>query len=142
MSKLTLISKEVAIKEVVSFINKYSKTPTNEDKVDEDYGSILEAICSGNLVITDFKPKYTLLHPVVAENKENNITELSFRTRITPTTRADLADGLNLQKQGAKFSLRLIACIIAQPVAMLDRFDVDDYEVISELAAVFMRGGR
>jgi hypothetical protein len=63
---------------------------------------------------------------------------VEFKTRIKPTVKADLAGGINLQKDVAKYSLVVIAHIIGVTVRELDKFESEDYDVISQLATVFM----
>jgi hypothetical protein len=138
-----LINEELAVKSVHDFLCRFQKSPTNIDKVKEEYPDTVEYVKKGLLVFDESqKPTLTLQSPLKNDKGDITIKDVEFKTRIKPTAKADLADGLDLQKQSAKFSLRLIAYIISQPIALLDRFEMEDYDVVTEVAAVFMAGGR
>jgi len=142
MSKQTkaVISEEVAIQELKPFIHKWVKRPCKDDQLAEEYTDILEAIKNGNLVIDSVtkEPVYTLVEPI--KNDEGNISRstVEFKTRIKPTTKANLAEGLDLKKQVARYSLVIISHVIGCTVNELDRFDKEDYDVISSIAMLFM----
>lgn len=146
MSKQTskeVISEEVAVNEVLEFINRYSKKPIEIDTVKESHSAIVEAVQIGKLVFNENKvPTYTLQFPLISEGGGVHKDVIEFKTRIKPTTKADLAKGIDLAKDVANYSLRLIAFIIGCTVKELDLFEPEDYDVISEVAAVFMAGGR
>lgn len=142
MSKQTkaVISEEVALQELKLFIHKWVKRPCKDDQLAEEYTDILEAIKNGNLVIDSVtkEPIYTLVEPI--KNDEGNISKstVEFKTRIKPTTKANLAEGLDLKKQVARYSLVIISHVIGCTVNELDRFDKEDYDVISSIAMLFM----
>jgi len=139
MSKQHQISEEIAIQELKSFIHKWVKKPVSDDKLAENYPDVLEAIMTGNLIIDEEKvPTYTLINPIENDKGEVSRAVVNFKTRIKPTTKASLADGLDLQKQVATYSLVIIAHIIGVTKMELDKFERDDYDVISQLATVFM----
>ena len=138
-----VISEEIAVKEVHEFITKFAKKPESIEEIKDAYPNIVDYVCNGLLIFDDSKvPTLKLMHPIKNTDNEVSISEISFKTRVKPTVKADLADGLNLEKQAPKYALRLISFIISQPVAMLDNFSTEDYDVINELAAVFTVGGR
>jgi hypothetical protein len=133
------ISEENALAELKKFIHKWVKKPVSDDKLADEYSDILEAIMSGNLEInSEFVPTYTLVHPIKNDSGEVSRSVVNFKTRVKPTVKADLASGLDLQKQTAKYSLILIAHVIGVTTAELDKFEREDYDVIQELSAVFM----
>lgn len=143
MSKQTskeVISEEVALNELKSFIHKWVKRPCKDDQLADEYSDILEAIKSGNLVIDSVTkvPVYTLLDPIKNEDGNISKTTVEFKTRIKPTTKASLAEGLDLKKQVAKYSLIIISHVIGCTVNELDRFEKEDYDVISQIATLFM----
>jgi hypothetical protein len=146
MSKQTnkeVISEEVAVNEVLNFINFYSRKPIDFSIAKEKHELLVEAVMNGNLIFEDTKkPIYTLVNPIISESKEVLRSTVEFKTRIKPTTRADLAKGIDLQKDQANFSLKVISYIIGSTVKELDLFEPIDYDVISEISAVFMIGGR
>lgn len=143
MKTKTVISEELALKELSLFINKFVKNP-NSDELAEDYPNILEGITSGRLTFNPdtMVPVYKLEVPVKNDAQEDSVVEVNFRTRIVPSVKADLGDGLNIQKQQAKYALKLIAYIVQQPIKMLDNFSPSDYDVVQELSLVFIAGGR
>jgi hypothetical protein len=140
--KKQVISEEIAVNEVLDFINYYSKKPIQIDDVKEKHEAIVEAVVSGNLVFEDKKPIYTLVHPIKNDKGEVSRDKVEFKTRIKPTTKADLAKGIDLQKDVANYSLRIIAYIIGSTTKELDLFEPIDYDVISEISTLFMNGGR
>lgn len=146
MSKIkeNSISEEIAVNEVLDFVNYYSKKPIKIEDVKEQYLSTVEAVMSCNLIFEGEakNPKYTLVHKLMNDEGGVYKDSVEFKTRIKPTTKADLAKGLDLQRDLANYSLRCIAHIIGTTVKELDKFEAVDYDVISEVSAVFMAGGR
>lgn len=142
--KQNVISEDVALTELEAFFTKWQKKPISRDKIKDEYPETFDAICSGHLVIDDEKvPTYTLRTPVTNESGGIEKDVIVFKTRVKPTTKGDLADGLDLKKQTLKFALRMIAHVAGLPaVAWLDKFSSEDYELISELAGVFTSGGK
>ncbi len=139
MKNTNVISEEIALNELELFINRWVKKPEAKDKLKDAYSNIFDAIMAGRLVINDDKvPTYTLEHPIKNSDKEITLSQIDFKTRVKPVVQADLADGLDLSKQSAKFALRCIAYITGQPTAMLDNFEKEDYNLIREVAALFM----
>lgn len=133
------ISDEVALKEVIDFVQKWKRRPQKEDLIKEDYPDVIEAVKSGNLVFDENqRPIYTLRSPIKTSEGNVHLDKVEFRIRVKPTTQADLADGLKLQTQQAKYVLRVISYIIDQPLTMLDKFEGDDYDTIQQICTVFM----
>jgi hypothetical protein len=136
------ISREIAVEEVLNFINYYSKKPIQIDEVKDKHETIVDAVVSGHLIFEDNKPFYTLVHPIKNSNGDVTKDKVEFKTRIRPNTKADLAKGIDLQKDVANYSLRIIAHIIGTTTKELDLFEPIDYDVISEVSTLFMNGGR
>ena len=133
------ISKENALEELKSFIHKWVKRPVSDDKLEETYPDILEAIMAGNLVLDSEKvPVFNLYYPIKNDQGEVSRSSVNFKTRVKPSVKADLASGLDLQKQTAKFALILVAHVVGMTVAELDKLEREDYDTISALSAVFM----
>ena len=134
-----VISKEVALDELKKFVHKWVKKPVSDDKLEDTYPDILEAIMLGNLEINeDYVPTYKLVHPLLNSKDEVSKTHVNFKTRIKPTQKADLAKGIDLQKDVANYSLVIIAFIIGGTKAELDKYEPVDYDVISQVATLFM----
>lgn len=134
-----VISKEVAIEEIRNFLNKYNRRQDFSDsKIEEDYPDALEAVQLGLLVFDDKKvPLFTLETPIKDDDNEVVLKQVSFKTRIKPSTKANLAEGIDLRKQAVKYSLNVVAFIIDQPKPMLDKFEPFDYDVIQQVSSVF-----
>lgn len=136
--KKAVISKEVALNDLESFINRFVKKPVAKEELEDTYPDVLDAIMDGYLSFDDSKlPTLKLKDPIKLEDGSIHISEIKFRTRIKPTTLADLAKGLHPQKEVFTLQLRMTAYIIDQPVAMLDKFERYDYDVINQVATVF-----
>ena len=132
------ISKEVALVELESFINRFVKKPVEFTELEETYPDILIAIMDGLVNFNDAGvPVYKLKFPITAENGDVVISEINFKTRIRPTTLADLAKGLHPQKEVFTLQLRMTAYIIEQSVVVLDKFERYDYDVINQISSVF-----
>lgn len=133
------LSKEVAIKEVRSFLERFNRRKNfTDDKIEEDYPDLLEAVQLGLVVFDDKKmPTFTLESPVKNDEGEVVVKDVTFKTRIKPSTKADLAHGIDLRKDAAKYSLNVISYIVDQPRAMLDKFEPFDYDVIQQVSSVF-----
>lgn len=136
----TVISEDVAFEELKSFIHKWVKRPCKDEQLTDEYVDIFEAIKTGNLIIdSETKvPVYTLISPISNEQGGVSRSTVEFKTRIKPTAKASLAEGLDLKKQVARYSLVIIAHVIGCTVNELDRFDKEDYDVISSIAMLFM----
>ena len=138
--KTKALSHEAALEEMHKFLGIWKNDETyTDDRIEEDYPEVIKALESGRLVFESdkMKPKYVLSDPIKNDEGDTTLSELEFKTRIKPSTQADLADGLKLETQSLKYALRLIAFIIGQPMAMIDRFGKKDYKVVSQLASVF-----
>lgn len=138
MTKEKKISKEVALEDLGTFINKFVKKPVEHNELEETYPDILEGIMDGLVNFnSDGVPVYTLKFPIKAETGEVIYSEINFRTRIKPTTLADLAKGLHPQKEVFTLQLRMTSYIIDKSVIDLDKFERYDYDVINQIASVF-----
>lgn len=136
--KTAVISKEVALEELEKFVNRFVKKPLPLNELEESYPDVLDAIIEGYLSFDESGlPKLKLKFPIKNDKEEVSLSEITFRTRIKPTTLADLAKGLHPQKEVFTLQLKMTSYIIDQPMAMLDKFERYDYDVISQVAAVF-----
>lgn len=133
------ISKDVALVELENFVNKFVKKPVSFDELEDTYPDVLEAIMDGLLVFDENQnPTFKLKYPVKGEESGNVVLDsLTFKTRIKPTELANIAKGLNPQKEVFTLQLKMTSFIIDQPIAMLDKFERYDYDVISQVASVF-----
>lgn len=138
MSKKTVISKEVALKEIETLINRFVKKPVKFDEIEETYPDILDAIMDGYLSFDGTGiPVLKLKDPIKNEAGDVSLAELTFKTRIKPTTLAGIAKGIDLKTDQFSLQLRMVSHIIDQPVVMLDKFERYDYDVISQICTIF-----
>lgn len=138
--KKEVLSLEASLKELKKFLGIWKDDETfDDDKMQKDYPDILKALQVGLLIFEGDKmvPKYILAEAVTSESGAVVLSEVSFKTRVKPSTQADLADGLKLETQTLKYALRLMAFIIGQPVAMIDNLNRKDYSVIQQVSSVF-----
>jgi hypothetical protein len=133
------ISKDVALLDLEKFVNKFVKKPVPFNELEETYPDVLEAIMDGLLVFDENQnPTFTLKYPIKGEESGNVVLDkLTFKTRIKPTQLAEIAKGLNPQKEIFTLQLKMTSHIIDQPMSMLDKFERYDYDVISQVASVF-----
>src|SRR6478609_2478276 len=133
--KKTVISKEVALKELEQLINRFVKKPVPFEELEETYPDILDAIMDGFLYFDGTGvPVLKLKDPIKNDKGDISVSEINFKTRIKPTTLADIAKGLDLKKEPLMLQLKMVSYIIDQPVQMLDKFERYDYDVISQIA--------
>ena len=136
--KKTVISKEVALTELEQLINRFVKKPVPFEELEETYPDILDAIMDGFLYFDGTGvPVLKLKDPIKNDKGDVSVSEINFKTRIKPTTLADIAKGLDLKKEPLMLQLKMVSYIIDQPVQMLDKFERYDYDVISQIATVF-----
>lgn len=143
--KKNKISEDVALAELKGFLNKYKakeirRGQLKDDKIKEEYIDVLEAIQDGYMVFDEkHTPTYTLRHPLTTESgdKDLAVTEIKFKSRVKPTVKADLMDGLKVETQLGKFQIRYIGYIADLSRGEIDKLDPDDYDVIMQIASVF-----
>lgn len=136
--KKTVINKEVALNDLEQFVNRFVKKPVEKEELEGVYPDILDAIVDGYLSFdASGVPLLKLKEPIKNEAGDVSLSEINFRTRIKPTTLAELAKGLQPQKEVFTLTLRMTAYIVDQPLMMLDKFGRYDYDVISSVASVF-----
>lgn len=139
--KKELISEEVALNELEVFINEWSENPVAKDKLKESYPMMLEALMSGNLVFENNLPLYKMVAPVKNDKGEVSISDITFKTRISPVNQANLGKGLNIQLDQLNYVLNCVCYIIGQPKEIVDHFRAKDYNTISEISTLFMNAG-
>ena len=106
--------------------------------MEKDYPKTLDALVNGRLSIVNNAPVYNLITPINKET-EFEVKTLDFKTRILPNTMASLARGIDLKNDAVTYSLVCISHIIGlASVKELDKFIKKDYQLIQELATVFM----
>jgi len=135
--KNQVIPNEIAIQELFAFKKKHNKGITLEDV--ENSTAILDAIQDGRLSGLDGTPKYTLEEKILNDEGGVFLEEIVFdKTRIKPTQLAALANGIDMQKNSYGFSLKCMAFLIGQPVAILDKLSKEDFKFVQDFTQSFM----
>ena len=138
MKKENVISDEIALNDLEAFVNEWVEKPETKDKLAESYPMILEALLNGGLVLENNVPVYTMTHPIKNVKGEVSVSEITFKTRISPINQAALGKGLNIQLDQLEYALNCICYIVNQPKAIVDQFSKKDYNTVREIASVFM----
>lgn len=135
---MSLISKDIALDDLENFVNYYSKKPVERNTLSESYPDVLEAIMDGNLSFDENQVPKLKLHQSLKDEEGNIFLDsLTFKTRIKPSDKASLGKGISITTDILTYQLRLTAHIIGQPIAVLDRLSSYDYDVVSQVSAVF-----
>lgn len=134
-----VIAEEIAIEDFKNFYKNFIRKPIkDEEQFKDEFFAPIEAIKLGNLIFEDGKAVLTLEKPV--KNIEGGLVlgEVKFRTRVPVMTMKNLQQGLTQPKDQFELSIRLIAYLIDQPTAMLDKIENFDLEVITKLTTLFL----
>lgn len=138
MKNENVITEEVALNDLELFVNEWVEKPEPRENLKEFYPMMLEALMTGNLVLENNVPVYNLATPVKNVKGEVSVSEITFRTRISPSNQAGLGKGLNIQLDQLQYALNCISYIVNQPIAIIDNFGRRDYNTVREIASVFM----
>lgn len=133
---MNAINKELAIEELHSYLSNYLDV---QFEVEKDYPKLLNAVMQGRLSFNEEKkPVYILIEPI-NQGTEFETKELILKNRVLPSVGADLAKGIDLQKESFKYGLVVTAHICGfASYKELDKLSKKDYQLIQELAPVFM----
>lgn len=131
-----LLSQDLAIAEIENYLSNFLEV---EFDVEKDYPKTLNAVKSGNLTFNDYLiPVYKLIQPL-NKGTEFEVTTLNLKTRVLPSVGASLAKGIDLQKDQMTYGLIMMAHISGfATYKELDNLCKKDYQLIQELAPVFM----
>jgi len=133
-----IVAKEVALDDLEQFINRFVKRPEPREDLEAKYLDVLDAVQDGFLTFgKDSIPTLKLKFPVKNDQGEVSLSELSFKTRILPSELTSISKGLHPINDLFLLQNKMTGFVIGQPVAMLDRFERYDLDVINQLAAVF-----
>lgn len=134
----TVVSKEIAITEIETLINRFEKRPVKRDEIEETYPDILDAIMEGYLSFDGTGIPVLKLKEPIKGNTGNVVLEtINFKTRIKPTTLRDLARGIDLKKDPLGLNLKMTAYITDQPEIMVDNYSNFDYGVVTQICTIF-----
>lgn len=137
------VDEKVAIETFTKFLKKFKAKELRRGEISEvdikdDYIDAIESIQDGFLIFDDKDhPSLTLRKPLTTGDDETAVKEVTFRTRIRPSDKANIMSGLEVQKDVGKFSLRYAAYITQLSIKELDLLDRDDYDTIQQVCSVF-----
>jgi len=133
------VAQEVAVTEVKEFIEYHLDEEISEEQVEKDYWDVVKYVMRADLDLSDKDaPVLKLRKPIKSESGEIVVETVKFRTRITKSQLANLAKGMDLQKDGLTFANRMTAFFIQQDsVPMLDLYGKFDMKVIDQLVGLF-----
>lgn len=147
MSKIEkkVVTREVALKEVVSFVKKYNpkdfkRGKLDAAKVEEEYLDTIEAVEDGLLVFNDKSvPTYTLEEELFPDAKDEalKIKVVNFRSRIKEADKALVMDGLDIKNQTGTFTLKTMSYISQLSMTEVKSLGKEDYNVINQICSVF-----
>ena len=133
------VSKEVAVQEVMDFVEYHLDVVKKDYEIESDYPQIVKAIEDGRLSFNEKKiPTLVLKEPILNTEGQVSLDTITFRTRIKPTQLAEVMKGVDLQKNQLEYSLRALSYLTGQVRAMLDNFGKVDYKTIDQIATVFL----
>lgn len=138
MKKTNVISKDVALEEVETLINRFVKKPVPAYEIEETYPDILDAIMDGFLTFNEKGvPVYKLKDVINNESGSVFLEEINFTTRILPTELREMAKGIDLKKDPLGLQIKMIAHITDQADKTIDKYSRYDYDVISQICTIF-----
>jgi len=136
-----VMSEENALNELDLFVKEWVEKPIEKEELKKSCPSMFEALISGNLVIQDNIPTYKMVEPVKNIKGEISVSDITFKTRISPVNQANLGKGLNIKTDDLMYTLNCVCYIIGQPKEIVDHFRSKDYNTICEIASFFMNAG-
>lgn len=139
LKKDDVVKKEMAISLLQDFVKHWTHKKPSVNTVEEDYPEVLIALQKGNFTIdTNHIPKHVLVFPIGEKGGKFSIEEIDFKTRIKPTTLADITKGVNITKEQIAFTLRCMAYIAQfESVKLLDKLEKFDYKVLEQTSTIF-----
>ena len=132
------ITKEQARKELNLWFEAKRVKESKKEEHAESGDSIVEAIASGDLVLTEKNEfKYNLLFPIVSDKKETILKELTFSPRLR-------VGQLHSKLQGVKASdadgriLAYVSALTNQNSGLLKKMDLEDYNLCQAIVMFFL----
>ena len=139
--KESVISTEVALKEINDFLYIYLFEDKTDEELKEDYPQLITAIEKGMLVFdsdNEMKPTFTLLNPVFTDDGSVDIDKIVFRTRMKASDSERIFKGINVNQDMPKY-LNILISYFAQlkSRSYLDKISKFDKKVIEQVSTVF-----
>ena len=143
MSKDKKVATEVAMKDLTKFLKthlpkEFKRGKMTEERIEEDYIDVLEAIEDGNLIFDEFgKPIYTLINPLKNVSDEVIVSEVTFRARIKGADKTVLMNGIDPKKQLGDYMIKVISHMTQLAGNLVKKLDKEDFEVLNQICSVF-----
>ena len=142
---MSKVSKEVAFKDVKSYLEKHLKKEFRrkqmpDSKIYDEYEDMIEAVEDGLLIIdSKGKVEYTLRYPLFTDKEDAGlaIKKVNIRGRIKAADKHLLMDGLDVQKKLGTYTLKIIAYITEVQLADVKQLEKEDFDTINQLCSVF-----
>ena len=142
---MSKVSKEVAFKDVKSYLEKHLKKEFRrgkmpDSKIYDEYEDMIEAVEDGLLIIdSKGKVEYTLRYPLFTDKEDSSlaIKKVNIRGRIKAADKHLLMDGLDVQKKLGTYTLKIIAYITEVQLADVKQLEKEDFDTINQLCSVF-----
>lgn len=138
------VSRDVALAEWTEFLKihmkkEFRRGKMTQDRIEEDYIDVLEAMEDGHLVFDGNKPIYTLRDPLFADasDKSLKVETVTFRSRIKEADRTLIMDGLDLEKKRGTFVLKTLSYITQLSMTEVKKLEKDDFDVLNQICSVF-----
>jgi len=139
------VNKKVVLQELTTWLKKNLKKEfrrglMTQEKIEEDYIDMIEAIEDGLLIFKDGKPEYTFRTPVFnkAEDEALKIKgAYEIRSRVKQADKALVMDGLDVDKKRGTFSLKLMSYITKLSISEIKDLESEDFDVLNQICSVF-----
>lgn len=143
MSK-NVMARDVAVEELKGFLKQHLKkefrrgTMTDE-KIEEDYPDVLDALEDGFLVFENGSPKYKLREPLKdKDTQEVAVSEINnFKTRIKGADKTTLLNGIDPKKQLGDYMIIIISHISNLNKELVKKLEKEDFDVLNQICSVF-----
>ena len=140
--KESVISTEVALKEINDFLYIYTFKDKTDKEIEEDYPQLITAIEKGMLVFdsdNEMKPTFTLLNPILTDDGSVDIDKIVFRTRMKASDNARMMRGLEMSKNQGDYVNRCYGYFAGfSSKNYLDKLSRFDQKVVEQISAVFL----
>lgn len=137
------VAREVAMEELTKFLKihlpkEFKRGTMNEEKIEEEYLDVLEAIEDGNLIFDEFKkPVYNLVSPLKNSEDVISVSEVTFRSRIKGADKTVLMNGIDPKKQLGDYMIKVISYMTQLPANLVKKLEKEDFEVLNQICSVF-----
>ena len=127
------VSKEIAEIEIKKWLDVKKVRDTKRESYKESVATLVEAMCSGNLVLNeDNSLTHTLLFSVGADNAFKTLT---YKSRLDVNTRMKYSEGVI---GGEPRIVATIAALTGQGNLIIASMDTEDYGIASSVAIFFL----